>query len=206
VTGSYSATGSGSSNPTNPFQTISRENVGITLNVTPRINEGSRVILDIEQTVSSISDSAVASDVITNERKITTQIMVADGETVVLGGLISDDVQVTERRVPLLGSIPVLGRLFRSESNTIVKKNLMVFIRASIIRDDETLTGATAEKYEYIRNQQAGFNDIDTLMSDKADLPILPTWAEAQKASVLDSEVIQLPAHQRIPNFEGQQP
>ncbi len=117
VTGSFTNSGGGDG-AQNPFQTIERENVGITLTVTPHINEGDAIVLDIEQEVSSLSGLSVtqtASDIITNERKIQTKVLAVDGRVVVLGGLIKDDVQDAQQKVPLLGDIPYLGRLFRSD-------------------------------------------------------------------------------------------
>jgi general secretion pathway protein D len=176
-TGSYSGstTGGGSnSGSTNsfssPFNTIQRESVGIKLEVTPHINEGDSVILDIVQEVSGISDKNNPDGPITDERKIDTQILTADGQTVVLGGLIRDDVQVGSTRVPLLGSIPLIGKLFRTESSTKTKTNLLVFIRASIMRDDRALQGATAEKYSNIRNLQLEAHNKEGGKS----IPILP--------------------------------
>ena len=186
VTGSYSTVG-GDNSPNNPFQTVSRENVGITLEVTPHINEGDSVVLDITQEVSSLSGNTSASDVITNERKINTQVLARDGEVVVLGGLIKDDVQAFEQKVPVLGSIPVLGRLFRSESNRVTKTNLMVFIRATVIRDGEKLTGATGEKYRYIRDQQLQRRDLG-LGWDQSGNPLLPEWQGAE-TPVVGAEV-----------------
>ncbi|SMF12029.1 type II secretion system protein D (GspD) [Alteromonadaceae bacterium Bs31] len=154
VTGSF--TNTGGNGGSNPFQTIQREDVGITLTVTPHVNEGDKVIMDIQQEISSIDQGAPlrSSDLITNQRKVQTQVMASDGEVIVLGGLIRDDIQEGERRVPFLGDIPGIGRLFRSNTNTIIKANLMIFIRPTIVRDDETLDGATAEKYRYIRQLQ----------------------------------------------------
>lgn len=153
VTGSF--TNTGGNGTTSPFQTIQRQDVGVTLTVTPHVNEGDKVILDIQQEISSVSEEAgSASDVITNQRKVETQIMAKDRSVVVLGGLIRDELQKGETRVPVLGSIPVMGRLFRSNTETLRKSNLMIFIRPTIIRDDETLEGATAEKYTYIRDLQ----------------------------------------------------
>ncbi|BFM09897.1 GspD family T2SS secretin variant XcpQ [Simiduia litorea] len=152
VTGSFTNSNSDSSNP---FQTIQRENVGIMLEVTPHINEGNSVVLEIKQEVSSIAQNTVsATDLITNKRTIETKVLASDGEVVVLGGLMKDDVQTGEQKVPLLGDIPLLGRLFRSTSEKIVKSNLMVFIRATVLRDDDAMRGATAEKYRYIYDLQ----------------------------------------------------
>ncbi len=154
VTGSF--TNTGGNGGTNPFQTIQREDVGITLTVTPHVNEGDKVIMDIEQEISSIDAGAPlrSSDLITNQRKVKTQVMASDSEVIVLGGMFRDDIQEGERRVPFLGDIPGLGRLFRSSTNKVTKANLMIFIRPTIVRDDETLNGATAEKYRYIHQLQ----------------------------------------------------
>lgn len=178
VTGSFTNTGAGGDGAQNPFQTIQRENVGITLTVTPHVNEGDAVVLDIEQEVSSLT-GLQATDLITNERKIQTKVLAADGRIVVLGGLIKDDVQDSSQRVPLLGDIPVLGRLFRNDSVQAVKTNLLIFIRPTIIRDDATLGGATAEKYRFIRDQQIRARERGSLRLDRGAGPVLPEW-EAQ--------------------------
>jgi len=179
VTGSYTNTGAGGDGAQNPFQTIQRENVGITLTVTPHINEGDKVVLDISQEVSSLSGlTAVASDLITNERKIQTKVLAQDSRVVVLGGLIKDDVQEGNQKVPLLGDIPFLGRLFRSDGVKVTKTNLLIFIRPTIIRDDEALAGATADKYRYIRDQQQKRREQGLMFLDDDNLPILPEWEE----------------------------
>ncbi len=176
LTGSFTnASGDGVNNP---FQTIERENVGISLNVTPHVNDGDSVVLEIEQEVSSLTGT-VASDIITNERKVSATVLAKDGEIIVLGGLIKDDVQESVRKVPVLGDIPLLGRLFRSTGTSVDKTNLYVFLRPTIIRDSATLTGATAEKYKYIRTQQLNrkLRGVDLVSDDQ--LPLLPEW-EAQ--------------------------
>lgn len=183
VTGSFTNSGGGDG-AQNPFQTIERQNVGITLTVTPHINDGDAIVLDIEQEVSSLSGLSVtnsASDIITNERKIQTKVLAVDGRVVVLGGLIKDDVQDAQQKIPLLGDIPYLGRLFRSDGEKVTKSNLMVFIRSTIIRDNQQLAGATAEKYRYIRDQQAARKDKGLTYLDDANLPMLPEWEEQMK-------------------------
>ena len=182
VTGSFTNTGTANS-ALNPFQTIERENVGITLKVTPRINEGDSVVLDISQEVSSLTGalSLLASDVVTNTRKIETKVLVADGRTVVLGGLIKEDLQDAQQKVPLLGDIPWLGRLFRSDSSKLSTSNLLIFIKPTIIREDAALEGATAEKYRYIRNRQQLRIDAGIEFVDEQDIPILPEWQEQIK-------------------------
>ena len=178
VTGSYTNTGS-ANGVANPFQTIQRENVGVTLQVTPQINEGDSVVMDIVQEVSSISQQVLsASDVITNERKIETKVLAKDGDIVVLGGLVKDDVQDSQQGVPLLSDIPVLGRLFRSDVVSVTKSNLLVFIRSTIIRDDADLAGATAEKYRYIRDQQRERRAQGLRFLDDSVMPVLPSWED----------------------------
>ena len=177
VTGSYTNTGVGNG-AQNPFQTIERESVGVTLKVTPQINEGNAVVMDIVQEVSTLAPSIVASDLITNERKIETMVLANDGNIVVLGGLVSDEVTDDSQGVPILSNIPLLGRLFRSDSVKVTKQNLLVFIRPTIIRDDDDLAGATAEKYRYIRDQQMERRERGLMFLDDGNLPVLPTWEE----------------------------
>ena len=178
VTGSYSNTGS-ANGASNPFQTIERQSVGITLKVTPQINEGDSVVLDITQEVSSISAQILAaSDVITNERKIETKVLANDSDILVLGGLVKDDIQDSTQGVPILSDIPLLGRLFRNDVVSITKSNLLVFIRPTIIRDDQDLAGATAEKYSFIRDKQLQRRERGLMFLDDGSLPVLPTWEE----------------------------
>ncbi len=178
VTGSYTSTGV-ANGAQNPFQTIERQSVGVTLTVTPQVNEGDSVVLDIVQEVSSISAQIlVASDVITNERKIETKVLANDSDIVVLGGLVKEEVQDSTQGVPVLSDIPLLGRLFRNDVVTVTKSNLLVFIRPTIIRDDEDLIGATAEKYRFIREQQIERRERGLMFLDDGNLPVLPSWEE----------------------------
>jgi len=154
ITGQFTNTGSGTDSAVNPFQTIERQDVGITLRITPQINEGDSVRLTIEQESSNISSSSIASDIITNERRISTSVMVDDNEILVLGGLTQDDYRDTVTKTPLLGDIPLLGNLFRSTSTTKTKQNLMVFIHPVILRDGSSSTLATETKYDYLRARQ----------------------------------------------------
>ena len=126
----------------------------MTLQVTPQINEGDSVVMDIVQEVSSISQQALsASDVITNERKIETKVLAKDGDIVVLGGLVKDDIQDSQRGCHSF-QVFQSWATFRNDVVSVTKSNLLVFIRSTIIRDDDDLAGATAEKYRYIRDQQ----------------------------------------------------
>lgn len=174
VTGSFTST-SGSATPTNPFQTIKRENVGITLKIKPQINEGDAVKLDIEQSVDSLGANVTgAADLVTNTRSIKTAVIVNDGQTMVLGGLIDDNVAETTQKVPLLGDIPLLGWLFKYKSTTNKKQNLMVFMRPTIIRDRTTATDVTRSKYTLLRDQQLVARDKGLLFIPNENAPLLP--------------------------------
>ncbi|MFP3369917.1 type II secretion system secretin GspD [Pseudomonas sp. SIMBA_068] len=144
-------TGSVTQNNANPYQTIERKEVGVKLRIKPQINIDNSVRLDIVQEVSSIAESSAASDVITNKREIKTKVMVEDNGLVILGGLISDELSTSNQRVPLLGDIPYLGRLFRSDATRNTKQNLMVFIRPRILRDGPSLAGLSEDKYRTLQ-------------------------------------------------------
>ena len=166
------------SNNTNPFQQVQRQEVGIKLKVTPQINEGDAVQLTIEQEVSSIG-GATAVDITINKREIKTTVMADDGATVVLGGLIDEDVQESESKVPLLGDIPVLGHLFKSTSVTKQKRNLMVFIKATIVRDGSAISGISKTKYNYIRAEQLKRQEVGIRLMPMTDQVILPQWDDS---------------------------
>ena len=158
ITGQFTNTGT-SESAVNPFQTIEREDVGIQLRVRPQINEGDVMRLEIEQEVSSIAQQTggggiVAADLITSKRFIRTTVLVEDRQVVVLGGLIDDQTTEVEERVPLFGSLPVIGRLFRYRVSDQGKVNLMVFLRPIIVRDATVSAQVTGDKYNAIRNQQ----------------------------------------------------
>ena len=163
------------SNNSNPFQTVERQEIGIKLKVTPQINEGSGVQLTIEQEVSSVS-GATGVDISINKREIKTTVMADDGATVILGGLIDEDVQESVQKVPLLGDIPIIGHLFKSTSNTKRKRNLMVFLRPTIVRDGKLMNDLSKEKYNFIRalELQKKEDGLELLSDEK--LPILPEW------------------------------
>jgi general secretion pathway protein D len=159
VTGSF--TGTGSTDPNNPFQTIERQDVGLTLKVTPQINEGDTVQLVIEQETSSVIPGTFEQGIATRKRSIKTTVLVDDGGVLILGGLIQEEVTDTESKVPLLGDIPIIGFLFRTQSTTKSKANLMVFLRPSILRDHRDATFVTNEKYNYIRGIEGQSYDQD---------------------------------------------
>ncbi len=172
-TGSFSSPGD-SGNISSPFTTFQRESVGIKLKITPQINEGDKILLDIEQEVSGIDTTLDSGGIVTNQSQILTQVMAADGEIVVLGGLMEEEADESSSKVPILGSIPILGYLFKFQRTDISKKNLMVFLRAEIIRDDDVMSAAASEKYQLIRQKQLEnrANGLP-LMSDD-HLPLLP--------------------------------
>ena len=163
------------SNNDNPFQTIERKEVGVKLKVTPQINDGSAVQLLIEQEVSSVS-GATAVDISVNKRAITTTVMADDGGMVVLGGLIDEDVQESVSKVPILGDIPILGHLFKSTNTTKRKRNLIVFIRPTIIRDGVNMNKLSFNKYNFIRGEQMKEQKDGIELMPNSDVPLLPSW------------------------------
>jgi general secretion pathway protein D len=165
------------SNNGNPFQKVDRKEVGIKLKVTPQINEGSAVQLFIEQEVSSVS-GAVGVDVGINKRSIKTNVLAEDGGTIVIGGLIDEDVQESVSKVPLLGDLPILGHLFRSTGTTKRKRNLMVFIRPRILRDGASALDISAQKYNYIRAEQMKRNEEGISLMPLTDQPVLQKWED----------------------------
>ncbi|VAW86021.1 General secretion pathway protein D [hydrothermal vent metagenome] len=180
ITGSFTSPGGGGATPTNPFQTIKREDVGITLKVKPQINEGDAVKLEIEQTIDSISSSATgAVDLITNTRSIKTNVIVDDGQMIVLGGLINDEVRESVQKVPLLGDIPLLGWLFSHKTSSKVKQNLMMFLQPTIIRDAALASRLTHGKYSYQRARQLEVREKGLLMLPGDASPVMPTMQEA---------------------------
>ena len=166
------------SNNSNPFQTVQRQEVGIKLKVTPQINEGDAVQLLIEQEVSSVS-GATSVDISINKREIKTTVIVDDGGTIVLGGLIDEDVQESVSKVPLLGDIPVLGHLFKTTSTSKRKRNLMVFLRPKIVRDGVTMNEISHRKYNFIRAQQLQRQSEGVPLMPKTEGPLIPEWNDA---------------------------
>ncbi|WED21925.1 type II secretion system secretin GspD [Vibrio sp. JC009] len=169
-----------SSSNDNPFQTVERQEVGIKLKVVPQINEGDSVQLSIEQEVSSVLAADGAVDVRFAKRQLNTSVMVQDGEMLVIGGLIDEYTQESESKVPLLGDIPVLGYLFKSTSNSVEKRNLMVFIKPTIIRDGVTADGITQRKYNYMRAEQL-YKAQDGMALLSNELPVLPEFGEERQ-------------------------
>ncbi len=184
VSGSYVTGGGGTSN--NPFQTVTREEVGLKLNVRPQISEGGTVKLDIYQEVSSIderaSNSAASAGIVTNKRAIDTSILLDDGQIMVLGGLLQDGYSQSNDAVPWLGSLPGIGALFRNERRAITKTNLMVFLRPYIIRDSEAGRSITLNRYDFMRRAQGGLQPERSWAMPDMQAPQLPTAAQGVPA------------------------
>ena len=181
VTGSFSSTGGGAGGAVNPFQTINREQIGVMLSITPQINDGDSMMLTISQEISNIAQSAAnAVDLITNQRTIETTVIVDDGEILVLGGLIQDTLLESDQMVPVLGKIPLLGNLFRSRKTEKKKTNLMIFIRAEIMRDSIETAIQTNAKYNMILGVQADRESDAIQLMPGTPRPMIPPLPESQ--------------------------
>ncbi|MFI7803494.1 type II secretion system protein D precursor [Pseudomonas sp. DD1] len=182
ITGSYVTGGGGTSN--NPFQTVQREEVGLKLNVRPQISEGGTVKLDIYQEVSSV-DTRASGDArtVTNKRAIDTSILLDDGQIMVLGGLLQDGYTQSNDAVPWLSDIPGLGALFRNESRSVNKTNLMVFLRPYIIRDSGAGRSITRNRYDFMRRAQGGLQPQHSWALPDVQAPQLPAVEKAMPGS-----------------------
>lgn len=161
----------------NPYNTVERKKVGIMLKVTPQINEGNAVQLVIEQEVSKV-EGQTNLDVVFGERKLKTTVLADDGELIVLGGLIDDQAGESVAKVPLLGDIPLLGHLFKSTANKKEKRNLMVFIRPTILRNGLAADGISQRKYNYIRAEQIYRDEQGLSLMPQTAQPILPAYGQ----------------------------
>ncbi len=206
LTGQFSSTGGGggtspTTNSVNPFQTIERKDVGLTLKVKPQINEGDAIQLEIEQESSTLASTSVSTtDVVTNKRTIKTTVLAEDGQVIVLGGLSDDEYRDTREKVPLLGDIPLIGNLFRYNSTQKLKRTLMVFIHPVILRDAATATAYTEKKYTYFRDRQleAGIDRRGLIRDSAAIIPDLDQLI-TQLPKSDDSLIQQLPAIESQP-------
>ena len=169
------------SNNDNPFQTVDRKEVGIKLKVVPQINEGDSVQLNIEQEVSNVLGANGAVDVRFAKRQLNTSVMIQDGQMLVLGGLVDERAMESESKVPLLGDIPVIGQLFKSTSTQTEKRNLMVFIKPTIIRDGMTADGITQRKYNFIRAEQLYKAQEGLKLMDDSNIPVMPEFGQERK-------------------------
>ena len=172
ITGSSASSGND-----NPFQTVERREVGIKLKVTPQINEGDAVQLTIEQEVSQVLGST-SVDVTFAKRQVNTTILADSGQTIVIGGLLDDKVIESVSKVPWLGDIPWIGNLFKSTSSTTQKRNLMVFIKPTIIRDNSSIRGVSNRKYSLMRAHQLLQQDNGVALMPYTNVPVLPKFGE----------------------------
>ncbi|MGL4838717.1 MAG: type II secretion system secretin GspD [Shewanella sp.] len=168
-----------SSNNSNPFQTVERKEVGVKLKVVPQINEGNAVKLAIEQEVSGVNGNT-GVDISFATRRLTTTVMADSGQIVVLGGLINEEVQESIQKVPFLGDIPILGHLFKSSSSKKTKKNLMIFIKPTIIRDGVTMEGIAGRKYNYFRALQLEQHARGVNLMPDTQVPVLEEWNQSE--------------------------
>jgi general secretion pathway protein D len=181
VTGQYTANNS-NSGAVNPFQTIERKDVGLTLRVKPQISESGTVKLQIFQEVSSIdSKSSSTAGLITNKRSIESSVLVDDGSIVVLGGLLQDDTTNSQEKVPGLGDLPIFGNLFKSEARSRKKTNLMVFLRPVVVRDGAATEALSMGRYEQMRLNQQGFQPTGTDVLPLSGSAVMPALAEPTK-------------------------
>lgn len=178
VTGQYAQTGGTAS--VTPFQTIERQDVGLTLKVKPQISEGNTVKLQIHQEVSSVANAAGSAGITTNKRSIDTSVLVDDGSIIVLGGLIEDRISDGVDKVPLLGDIPGIGALFRSVKHGHTKTNLMVFLRPYVMRNADDSAKISNERYDYIIQQQQAITPQKTWPLPEVPVVTLPDRAERQ--------------------------
>ena len=188
--GSTTTNASGSSNSSgigNPFQTIQRKDVGLTLTVTPHINSGDAVRLDLHQEVSNLLPPVQgAVDLVTNKREVKTTVLIKNDSLLVLGGLISDNVKDSVQKVPGLGEIPLLGNLFRYRSNDHAKQDLMVFLHPRILKDAANESALSGEKYNFIRTEQLRMRENVETITPRSQQPMLPEVHDFMASPALD--------------------
>jgi general secretion pathway protein D len=176
VTGSFTNTGGGNNGSVNPFQTIERKDVGLTLRVKPQISENGTVKMQIFQEVSSIQASSInsATGLITNKRSIESNVLVDDGAIVVLGGLLQDEYAGSQEKVPGLGDVPLFGNLFKAETRSRKKTNLMVFLRPVVVRDATSTESLSMDRYDLIRAAQSNAQPVPNALVPVNEAPQLP--------------------------------
>ena len=174
ITGQYTTQASGGAAGVNPFQTVERKDVGLSLRVRPQISEGGTVKMAIYQETSAVQSTTNAAGIITSKRSIDTNVLVDDGQIVVLGGLIEDTVNDGVEKVPGLGDVPVLGNLFKFQKRDRTKTNLMVFLRPTIIRSNDQSLDVSGNRYDYIRNVEKQAQPAKTLVLPDFNVPVLP--------------------------------
>jgi general secretion pathway protein D len=173
ITGQFTTPASGGGAGVNPFQTIERKDIGLSLRVRPQISEGGTVKMAIYQETSAIQ-STTTSGLITSKRSIDTNVLVDDGQIIVLGGLLDDNLQDGTEKVPGLGDIPLLGQLFKYQTRSRVKTNLMVFLRPTVIRTNEQSVNVASDRYNYIRNAEITGQPQPSIALPNIGGPMLP--------------------------------
>ena len=174
----------------NPFTTIERQDIGVTLKVKPQVNQGDAITLDIQQTIETLTDASTAQDIVTDKRSVHTSVMLGDEDILVLGGLMQDERRSSERKVPILGDIPLIGALFRSTTDTVEKKNLMVFVRTRILGDFAASEQETRDRYDRVRELQVRAGEDDAAFSGTApgQSPVLPALPEPKSGPAVTGE------------------
>jgi len=181
--------GSNTTGVTNPFQTIERKDVGLVLKVTPHINEGDAVRLDLHQEVSNLLPPVQgAVDLVTNKRELTTSVLVADNALLVLGGLLDNQAKDNVQKVPVLGDIPLFGNLFRYRTNDHTKTDLMVFLHPRILRDAATEAAVSSEKYNFMRTEQLQMREEAWPITPSEQRPLLPNVHDFLASPTLDGQ------------------
>ncbi|MHB1587452.1 MAG: type II secretion system secretin GspD [Acidiferrobacteraceae bacterium] len=193
LTGSYAQAAGVPGAPVNPFQTIERKDVGLSLKIKPQISEGDAIKLAIHEEVSSIAPATTtAVDIVTNKRSLNTTVLVDNGHTIVLGGLIENNVQESKQEIPILGQIPFIGELFRYRNRQKTKTNLMIFLKPTIVRAPADSLGFTESRYAYIRGRERGMRMSRSIILPNYRTPVLPTLSEPPAPAAP-------PAHRGVP-------
>jgi len=180
ITGQYTTAASSGAAGVNPFQTVERKDIGLMLKVKPQISQGGTVKMAIYQETSAISPTVNAAGLITSKRSIDTNVLVDDGQIVVLGGLIDDNLQDNEEKVPGLGDIPWLGNLFKYRTRTHTKTDLMVFLRPTVIRNNEQSTDLALDRYDYFRSTEVDNQMTQPGLLPNMNAPLLPEMRDGQ--------------------------
>ncbi|WP_019142114.1 type II secretion system secretin GspD [Noviherbaspirillum massiliense] len=196
ITGQYTTSAAG----TNPFQTIERRDIGLSLRVRPQVSEGGTIKLNIYQETSSIRDTTNAAGIITNKRSIESNVLVDDGQIIVLGGLIEDNDTSTTEQVPGLGDIPVLGNLFKYRTRNHTKTNLMVFLRPTVIRTNEQSMDVVADRYDYIRGVEIESQPKHNVLFSDETAPVLPPLQDGRP---MGGKVLKIIGPENTPTVPG---
>ncbi len=202
VTGQFTTAASGGAAGVNPFQTIQRNDVGLSLRVRPQISEGGTVKMAIYQETSNIQSTSGVSGIITNKRSIETNVLVDDGQIIVLGGLIEDSTNDTLEQVPGLGDIPVVGNLFKYKTRKRGKKNLMVFLRPTVIRSNEQSVDLASDRYGYMRDLQINAQPEPSVIMPNTGTPVLP---QMENGRLIDGPLYNGGAVDRVNMQQSQQ-